>query len=406
MTFRNFVLSTVAAASLALTVMPDVAHAEDPQTKATRLQIEEEMKKLAAKNAWAGVETNFQKLIDLKADIPYDDWFLGSQAARNLGKTWEMYQRLEAAVKLKPSDEIQRELDGIDERYGRLKISGNARKHPTMTAAVMPFAPDERKSVEYAMDYVLNTGSFEGMLPLGDYNYGTLKITVAAGKTFQEIDGTKVKGGAAPPPDGNNPPPDGNNPPPDGGVVDRGLIWYAGPVALAGASFTSSPQPATLETPGTMQPSGVAGGGATVDVGAEIGFSDIFGVAPTVGYRSIFGSDNFQGFEGWLAATIRPGNLRIAVGPTYGLYLGSGTGVSPDWNIGQDQVQYPPDSVTYRGFSRCGGAQLTAGYGLFDFSKMQGIVELGGSWQTDGARSYLGGGVRIGIVPFIERYKG
>jgi len=48
---------------------------------------------------------------------------------------------------------------------------------------------------------------------------------------------------------------------------------------------------------------------------------------------------------------------------------------------------------------------VTFGYGLTDFGKMQGVVELGVNWSTDGTRHYINTGLRVGIVPLIERFK-
>ena len=51
------------------------------------------------------------------------------------------------------------------------------------------------------------------------------------------------------------------------------------------------------------------------------------------------------------------------------------------------------------------GGQFSFGYGLMDFGKLQGVVELGGSWETDTTRHFINAGLRIGIVPVIERFK-
>jgi hypothetical protein len=129
-------------------------------------------------------------------------------------------------------------------------------------------------------------------------------------------------------------------------------------------------------------------------------------VSAVVGYRGAFGDDSYNGVGGWFAGTFRPGNLRIAAGPTYDLLIGSGTGVAEWWDKNQDPSRYPPGDLSYWGYARIGGARLTAGYGLLDLGPFTGLIELGGQWGTDGSRSYVGGGLRIGIVPKIERYEG
>jgi hypothetical protein len=108
---------------------------------------------------------------------------------------------------------------------------------------------------------------------------------------------------------------------------------------------------------------------------------------------------------GWLAAVIRPGNLRFGIGPTWGATSASGTGVHPDFDIGQDLDQFPQDAIRYQGYALHAGGQLTAGYTVLDLDPMAGLVEVMGSFASDGARNYMAFGLRVGIVPFIERQK-
>ena len=78
-----------------------------------------------------------------------------------------------------------------------------------------------------------------------------------------------------------------------------------------------------------------------------------------------------------------------------------------DWyDIGQDAEKYNPRDLDWHGFSVAPGAHLSFGYGLMDFGKLQGVVELGSNWCTDGERHFISVGLRIGIVPLIERFSG
>ncbi len=379
-------LPFLALGAAVLVAFEEPAYCDDSGKEAEKLRLQEEMTKLASKNAWAGVESKYQALVDLKLPLTFDDHFYGAQSARFLGKTYETYNRLDAARQIDPRPEILTELEGIDAHYGRVEIKGNPRRRPELVAAMMPFAPDERKSIEYAMEVVVNTGSFKGMLPFGEYTVGDKTFTVAEGKEFQIVQVSK-----------------------NAGTVSEGTIVYAGPIVSAGYQFSATPAPGsapggdvTVEHPDTM-----AGSGIAIDAGAEIGFSKTFGVAATVGYTGLYGGDILHGVSGWAAMTVRPGELRIAAGPTYGMIWGRGVGMAEWWDIGHDQAATPNSSLDFVGLGLVGGARMSVGYGVIDFSeKIQGSVELGGSWQFDGVRSYFGGGLRVGIVPKIQRYKG
>ena len=105
---------------LASSLVPTVALAQDKT--AERLRLEEEMKRLAQRNAWAGVERKYNELLALNIDLPFDDHQVGAQAARSLGKTLEVYERLLRAQKIQASDEIIQELAAIDSQYGRVEL--------------------------------------------------------------------------------------------------------------------------------------------------------------------------------------------------------------------------------------------------------------------------------------------
>ena len=140
------------------------------------------------------------------------------------------------------------------------------------------------------------------------------------------------------------------------------------------------------------QAQSVTGSGLSAMVGYEIGFNGankMFGVALTGGYTGMYGGRtryadrpaSFNGGNAWLAATIRPGDLRIAVGPTWNLYYGEGTGVAcwyelapnetwdppaegsdPDRCSRPSQPTYEPNNIEWRGFSLAPGAAVAVGF--------------------------------------------
>lgn len=157
-------------------------------SEATRLR--EEMNKLAARNAWTGVESYFQKLLDLDVEMTGQDFFLAAQAARSLGKTASYLHRTKLAAKHGASAEEIQELEAnvgdIERKYGDVVITHGQKKlkrkqaAPPLEREVMPFIPDERRSIEHAQQEVAGRGEFYGMLPVGTYTLGGQTYEVLA----------------------------------------------------------------------------------------------------------------------------------------------------------------------------------------------------------------------------------
>lgn len=393
-------LSAPLSSSVAL-LAPIAAEAQDPAKTAEKLRLEEEMKRLAAKNAWTGVERAYNDLLNLKVELPFEDHYLGAQSARYLGKTYEVYERLTSAKEIDATPEILQNLEGIDGTYGKVDLQGTEKKRPDLVPDVMPFAPDERKSIEWAQTVLANTGSFRGMLPKGSYKVGGLPFTVEAGQEWQLVSLKKVKGGGGGNTSNNNT--TGNT----GNVTTVGAVIYNGPVITAGYLLTATPAPAEKGDRGlTPHPASMVGSGFALQAGYELGFTQLIAASATLEFRGMFSKDTVVGLHGWLAMSIRPGRLRISFGPTYGFERASGIGVVDYYDIGQDKDRYPSKDLTFKGFSLTPGAELTFGVGFVEFGKFMGVVELGGSWSTDGDRSYYGAGLRVGIVPKVPRFKG
>lgn len=384
-------------------IVPRTAVAQQADLQAEKYRLTEEMKRLAQRNAWPGVESKYEELVALGVDIDFETHRLGAESAKYLGKTYEVYQRLERAVAVQDDAEIRAEMEQLDAKYGRVKLVGSERWEVTLRRPAMPFAPDERKSVEYGIMVAQESGGFTGMLPLGDYIIGAeggkaeLPFTVTAGPTFQQITITR-----------------------DLVSSSEGLIVYHGPIALAGYAFTTTPAPkeavcndgtggvGACEGQGVMkaEPDTHSGSGITAEVGYEIGFTRLFAIAATFEYRNLLGGeDQFHGYSGTFYGLLRPGNLRIGLGGTYGRWGGQGLGVYEVFDVGQDTATYPLDTTKYDGESWAGGAKLSVGYGVLDLEPLNGFIELQGFWQTDGVRSYMGGGLRVGIVPQVPRFR-
>ena len=397
----------LAAVLFAAVSTPATAYAADCDM-AEKLRLSEEAKKLAQRNAWAGVERAFQGLLDTKCELKFPEYDLGAQSARYLGKTFEMYERLTFAKDLDPQPEILDLLSGLDANYGRIEIKGDPRRRPVLSRPAMPFPPDQRKSIEYAVEYIEGTGSFKGMLPVGDYVVGDIEFSVAVGSDWQVLEVGKSKGG-----DGGGGGGSGGGG--GGGKAEsEGLINYAGLIATIGPGVLLTPEPGepVLTSDGKrhqFSSHSISSSGVALQIGGEFGLTysaPEAGIAVVAGYQGGFGTDTLHTFSGWLAGVLRPGQLRIAVGPKYQFVTGKGEGVAEWFEVGHDQSRDPNDLIRNQGASWGGGAEASIGYGVLDLDTMRGGIELGGGWMTDGSRNFMGFGLRVGVFPAVPRYEG
>jgi hypothetical protein len=398
----------------ALLVAPSAALACD---SAEKLRLSDEQKKLAARNAWAGVERQYELLQETKCELSYDNFFLGAESARMLGKVYEQYERLKLALDVAPAKDdngadpkpgITDSLSAIEGAYARVEIRGDPRRRPVLSRPEMPFAPDQRKAVEYAQVVMAETGSFKGMLPFGGYVVGEdVEFDVAASADWQIVEVGRGKGRAV---TSSEP---GTIAEQVGGTDVQGALRYASLVATAGPAYMVSPQtrrPVLLQDGGhAFEPADVSLSGFAVEVGGELGLTydePALGVAATVGYQGGFGTDTFNIVSGWAAGVARPGDLRLALGPMYQMSFGSGTGVAGWFNRNHDRRVDPNGEIPYGGVGMGGGLKGAIGYGLLDLDPLQGIVEVGGAWQSDGSRNYYTFALRVGLVPSVPRFRG
>lgn len=398
------------------------APAEAVSPEARRLM--ENMDSLAEKNAWTGVDRNYGLLMELGEDVPFKYHMLGAEAASTQGMTYERYVRLQAAIAVQADAEVQSSVDAIVAQYCLIDLKGKERLHPKLVVQSMPFAPDQRRSIEYAQTFLEGAGSFKGMLPIGTYGVGTHEFTCEgnAGEwmefklTPKDLFEHTFDGSAPPPPSGGDepvangdggkqkPPP---KPKPAQGEIER--IIYVGPIATGGFGLTSSGDPGTAYPTLSVQPDAMTRAGVSFEAGGEVGLSYKFGVAAVLGYRGGYGGDGLHDMNASLLAAIRPGDLRITVGPTWGIVRGIGVGVAdhsePDgYNAATDPRTKA--ELKYAGWSWGGGVSAGVGYGLLDFGKMQGVVEAAGSFRYDSTRPWVGAGLRVGIVPKVPRFEG
>ncbi len=167
----------------------------DPEVQAEVRRLEQEMGKLAERNAWAGVERAYVQMESLDVNAatnPGHCHFLAAQASRSVGDTRGYKSRLlRSRAAGYDVEGAEAALEHIDDQFGTINLSPadapkgrRAREKltgPPLTTEQMPFAPDMRKSIEFASQELQETGFFSGMIPAGEYSAGGARIVVIAG---------------------------------------------------------------------------------------------------------------------------------------------------------------------------------------------------------------------------------
>lgn len=410
MTASRLLLSLVLALTFTPVFAPP-AFAGDVE-KAEHQRISEEMRKLAARNAWPAVEASFKRLEELEKKgevIAYKEFMLGAEAARALGDMTAARARVERASKVDATKEALDWLADVDANYGKAEISFDGRYQGAKSLAptVPPFAPDQRASIAFAQAQIDAGKGYTGLLPAGEYTVGESKLMVATGEAVASL---RVGPPAAP-------------------AKEPFKLAYVGPRAQVGVAYTLAGEvdDAALAG-GGLQAGPFGGAGARLGVGLEVGLSQSFGVIAEVGYHSLFGEatyggapiaardeylvsgNNFHLGYGWLAANLRFGNVWLAAGPIFSAGGGVVTGVD-EGCVGGACGEFSgltDETAPYQrldGDVRMGGGVAALSFALVDFGSLKGAVTVEGGAQSDSLRLYPWGQVAFTIAPSASRRK-
>jgi len=158
----------------------------DPAVVAAEHQrLSGEIQQLARRQAWAGLEQRFTELVELGIAPGFDDLVYGAHAARGLGNAQGASDRLRQAARIRSTPEIKAWLADLATGYGHVVLSSANRRPAALVPEVLPFAPDQRAAVEFAIATFAEQGRFDGLLPVGTYHLGDTVVVVDAGVALQ-----------------------------------------------------------------------------------------------------------------------------------------------------------------------------------------------------------------------------
>jgi hypothetical protein len=390
----------VVAAAAALPSVAVAAPSAAAEAEHTRLA--EEMRNLAQRSAWRGVDAAYLRMLPLVKKgvvLTVEDHYLASQAARDLGRINVQYTRLlraEAHADAKTIPEVASSLEQIRATFGEVSL-GYDPKFPesrSLSIAVQPFAADQRNAIAVAQKKLEQNGEFEGLLPYGKYSYGPLdfELTPESGKIERYLSNALAKRGNA-------------------STAKRrdGLRISLGPQY----QVVGSPSDA-----GTGLPDGFSRPGLRAGVGWEIELVEHLGLVVEAGYagtfnKSIPGGETviteqngfyvgsttpeakqaLQTFYVWGGPTYFVGEFAVSVGPAWS----AGRVASSTADVGGVEVL-----DDYSGAMKAGGGTLSLFYGLFDtpgLSRSRSGLSLTGGALTDLDRAYPWGQLAFTVAP-------
>jgi hypothetical protein len=140
-----------------------------------------ELHRLAERDAWAGVERAYVQMVAQELPLQADEHLIGANSAQALGNAAETRIRLGRAHALREDREVIEWMFRLDESFGAVRIVDERRRRPRLAAARASFMPDATRAVAFAVSSV-ETGIFEGLLPVGTYHYGNETFEVTSDK--------------------------------------------------------------------------------------------------------------------------------------------------------------------------------------------------------------------------------
>jgi len=166
---------------LYLTLAPCLASEDRSAQVSEHQRLHVELERLAAKQAWSGVERTWRDLLATGVDPEDGDRITAAQGALALGDLSAARERLLPVATRTEDRDVIETLYRIDHDYGRVRLVGSTE----LVIEERPFLPEAAAAVAFAAQRVAEEGRFEGHLPPGRYRYGMEIIEVVPGEAVE-----------------------------------------------------------------------------------------------------------------------------------------------------------------------------------------------------------------------------
>ena len=310
-------LGAVLLAWAAVGGAPQVAQAgaRDSEMTAELVRLEEDLRKLASRNAWEGVDGAYSRMRSLEAkgaSLTMEQHELGAEAALQLGHILEARGRFGLARNATTQPGEKQRLQGIigdiDRRFGPVELvaAGRVRRDATVRMGSAVFAHDARKAIEYANAEIQLSGKFEGLLPVGSYTFGLASFVVATDAGLTRADAALAAGAevaVADAPAESKPEPKPKPKPEPKAKPERTPKEKPARAERSPAPEKRSPDPA-----------GTADGQPAVYVGAGVGSATWASMSDVAGYYVPAGTGLGARVHGGMAFPVGPVSLLADVG--------------------------------------------------------------------------------------------
>ena len=174
------------AALLVLGCSP-AALAVDDAVVAEHQRLSDQLKTLAERNAWSGVDRTFQQLQELGVEPTAGEWRIAALASATAGDAGTAHDRYAKSLEVEADDGAAHAVSDYTTNYGRVELLC---KPGTVDLQIdeRPFQPDRARAVDFATLAVTEQGTFDGMLPEAVYTFGPYSFAVIPGQDKATFD--------------------------------------------------------------------------------------------------------------------------------------------------------------------------------------------------------------------------
>lgn len=122
-----------------------------------KIRLNEEIRALAARGIWSGVERQFRAMQRTECELSSQDWHTGAEAARHLGN---VDLRLSRLIQGNANPD---EIAFVESHFAPIELEGNL--PCSLSVATLPFQPDAVAAIQFAKRQVEVSCHFDGWLP-------------------------------------------------------------------------------------------------------------------------------------------------------------------------------------------------------------------------------------------------
>jgi hypothetical protein len=359
-------------------------------------RIDTEMRVLAGRQQWKGVDHDYRRLLELEtsgAPLTYAQHMLGVTAAKNLGDISAALNRLDRAALMGETDEVRGLQTDFNARFGavRLEIEARAVGSWTLEMSEVPFAPDARAALDLANSQLRENRGFTGRLPAGTYRLGRAEFVVGAGGNEVLIAVSSAANSGRPV----------KTAPAEG----TGSTSHAAWLVRAGGGFGTATSPEA----GSVQPPAARGFAPVVGLGGTWG-TDTLEFGGLAAWRAMLGGSKEAGSQQIHMATIgamivwHTSDLVFEGGPLYGFGTGQSVGAADTAAAACSGGGCKTEEI--RGGIRGGGAEVGARAPLFTTGATVAAIGLHAGALSDSARWYPWATATLTLTPSASNAKG